>query len=394
KITLSLDEIAEVRFRPVRDVLPAEFGWVPPETPKEKPSAQASQDATGPERPAEPRPETTDAVPALFHLADGGRLFGVLLPADESRDALITRTVLGDAVAIPFEALAGVQLVRHPRLARAAELFEEALLSPLPGKDVLITRHLDKPKSLRGRLVSLGSAGGRFHFARKTRPVRTERIYGVVFAGAPPGTEADHPVTILLADGSRFSGRLLGDDGGGLRVLASAGATVTIPHERLAALRVRSPRVVYVSDLTPTATHVEGLLHRPWPVRFDRNVAGGPLMLDGVVYPKGIGVHSKTTLVYTLGQRYETLAGTIGLDDSVRPRGHVVFRVEGDGKVLYESGPISGRDEARKIVVPVAGVRELRLIVEYGEAADLSDHADWGGLRLIKPPPVVDPGAS
>jgi len=27
----------------------------------------------------------------------------------------------------------------------------------------------------------------------------------------------------------------------------------------------------------------------------------------------------------------------------------------------------------------------LTLVVDYGDGLDLSDHADWGGVRLLKP---------
>ena len=57
----------------------------------------------------------------------------------------------------------------------------------------------------------------------------------------------------------------------------------------------------------------------------------------------------------------------------------------GDGRVLFESGEITGRDEPRAIRVNIVGVKIIALLVDFGEELDLSDHADWADARLIRP---------
>jgi hypothetical protein len=106
------------------------------------------------------------------------------------------------------------------------------------------------------------------------------------------------------------------------------------------------------------------------------------------VFDKGLGVHSRTELDYQLDRAYESLVATIGIDDAVRPRGSVVFRVLGDGKVLFDSGVLTGKDPPRDVNVNVVGVSLLTLVVDYGDELDLSDQADWGGARLLKPAPT------
>ncbi|MFQ5463654.1 MAG: NPCBM/NEW2 domain-containing protein, partial [Phycisphaerae bacterium] len=68
-----------------------------------------------------------------------------------------------------------------------------------------------------------------------------------------------------------------------------------------------------------------------------------------------------------------------------RPRGSVVFRLNGDGAVLFDSGTLTGRSEAQTVSVDVRDVDKLSLIVDYADAMDLSDHAVWAGARLIGP---------
>ena len=108
--------------------------------------------------------------------------------------------------------------------------------------------------------------------------------------------------------------------------------------------------------------------------------------MGGQTFTKGIGVHSRTELTFALGGSYEKFVATIGLDDSIRPRGSVEFRVLGDGNVLYDSGVLTGEDEPRNVIVDVSKVDTLTLVVDYGPDLDLCDHADWGAARLLTPP--------
>jgi hypothetical protein len=142
--------------------------------------------------------------------------------------------------------------------------------------------------------------------------------------------------------------------------------------------------VVYVSALTPTEEQSHGALSKPWPWRKDRNVSGGPMVIDGRSFSRGIGVRSRTALSYALDTTFEQFAATIGIDDSVRPRGSVMFLVLGDDRILFESGEVTGRDTARDVLVDLSGVKKLTLSVEFGDDLDLSDHADWGGARLVR----------
>jgi len=321
----------------------------------------------------------------VFHLADGGRLYGELV--GDAPEAVVTRTVLGGAVPIVFDRLAAIQFVRGgDAFAKAEELFEAALQARLPAQDVLITRDPEDTKSLRGRLETLDAESGSFVFGDKPRTFQTDKIYAIVFAtGATK--PANFPVTLELSDGSVVSGAIERADAESVKITTSVGSVLDLKVGEVASLRVRSPRVVYVSDLTPTAERTEGMLHRPWPIRKDHSVSAGPLSIAGRVFDKGLGVHSKTELDYTIGGAFESLVATIGIDDVVRPSGSVIFRVLGDGKVLFDSGVLTGQDPPCDIRVEVKGANTLTLTVDYGEGLDLSDHADWGGARLLKAAP-------
>ena len=328
-----------------------------------------------------------------FFLADGGRLGGELLRS--ATDAVVGRTVLSAELTLPFRRLAGIQFTEAEAFVQSRKLFEAALQTRLPGHDVLITRDEETPPgdprgvkpaaSVRGRIVELGAERGRFAFGGNTRSFSIDKIYGVVFAAGARELSAE-PVTCWLTDGSTFSGRLRSADRERIKITASFGVEVEVPIARVLRLVFRSSRVVYVSDLSPTRTDTQGRLHRPWPVRRDRSVSGGPLLIDGRSFAKGLGVHSRTELVFELGGVYESFAATVGIDDRARPRGSVVFRVSdlSSPEALYDSGLVTGRDEPRSILIDVSEVQRLALLVDYGDGLDLSDHADWGDARLIR----------
>lgn len=383
----------------------------------------ASPDAPGDTREESARaaPQTSgeDSVPAVFFLADGGRLNGELLAVPEPRsppnhtdekpaqtgDVLMASTPLGPRVLLPFDRLAGVQLAdfdssfhHEAQFPRARAAFFSALSSRLPGHDVLTTRDVNLPKTLRGRLESLGPRNGTFSFSDRLRSFRTEKIFGIVFAAGPAlAQQTPYQASFTLMDGSVVSGRVEQANAASLRVATSLGFDADLPLASddpaapgLAAIQVHSDRVVYLSDLEPAGQRTDGLLHRPWPARFDRSVAGGPISLGGRVFEKGLGVHSRTELTYKLGGAYEAFAATIGIDDAVRPRGSVLFRVLGDATVLYEGTQVTGSDRPRDILIDVTGVDLLTLVVDYGDDLDLSDHADWGGARVLRPATTTD----
>ncbi len=404
--TLRFDETSEITFRGAKVQTPAQDA---PEVPP--------PDANPVEGEKEPTAEASPpiGIPAVFYLADGGRLFGLLLEPHSPNDSLTCRTSIGDPVELPFEFLAGVELAGRQDFPRAQEVFHAAMTSRRPGKDVLVTREVhepptdfaqptdaapgaQEPKSLPGRLATLGPLDGSFVFSDRTRSFRTERAYGIVFAagasapiparrGAPEhGMRRDHPITLELLDGSVFTCRVERSDAQSLHVSTSWGFTAELNLTQVVRMSVESDRVVYLTDLKPVDTTVTGLLHRPWPPRFDKSVAGGPILIDGRKFDRGLGVHSRTQLLYDINKTFETFVATIGLDDFVRPRGSVVFRVLGDSETLYDSGVISGKDDPVVVRVDVANVKRLGLVVDYGEELDLADHADWGDARLLRPP--------
>lgn len=119
------------------------------------------------------------------------------------------------------------------------------------------------------------------------------------------------------------------------------------------------------------------------PVRINQSIDGSPLTINDQVYSQGIGTHAASLIAYDLEGLCSSFSATVGVDDEVSNRGSVTFQVIANQSTVYDSGPMTGADDARASgALDVTGVRELLLVVRsHGQnSADDSiwnDHADW-----------------
>jgi len=322
------------------------------------------------------RSETT------FFLCGGGEARGAIVGGGDEAVA-VSFDGGPDRAVVSFDDLAAVRFAEPAGLDSSEALFQQALADRRPAEDVLITRDAGEAKSVRGALESLNAEEGSFRFGGRARTFQIAHVYAIVLA-AGVATTGDPSSRASLTDGSIWPGELVSATASQLEFITAFRTPLTLPLDRVRRINFRSDRVVPLSGLAWRDEQCEGVLHRPGPVRRDVSAGGGPLMLDGRQFERGIGMHSHCRITFDLEGAYETFAAWIGIDDAVRPRGHAVYRVVGDGKTLFESQAVTGRDKASLIRVSLAGVKVLTLIVDYGEGFDLADHADWADARLIK----------
>lgn len=103
-----------------------------------------------------------------------------------------------------------------------------------------------------------------------------------------------------------------------------------------------------------------------------------------VVYEKGLGTHSTSTVVYDLSDKnYDYFTSYVGVDRQMYGTvGSVVFQVYVDGVKKYDSGLMNSRDIQKYIEVDINGAKELKLVVTDGGNGNGSDHATWGDTKL------------
>jgi hypothetical protein len=117
-------------------------------------------------------------------------------------------------------------------------------------------------------------------------------------------------------------------------------------------------------------------------VRYGRNVVGSRLRIGEESFDAGLGCFAQSLLEYALDGRYKRFTATVGVDAAAEGRGSVVFEVYADGKKVWSSPLMSGLDAARKVDVPLAGVKRLRLVVTDGGDGNRYDAADWCDAKM------------
>ena len=67
----------------------------------------------------------------------------------------------------------------------------------------------------------------------------------------------------------------------------------------------------------------------------------------------------------------------------------LIFRVYGDGVLLYDSSTMTAATATKSVDVSVVGINELKLVVVDSGDGTFNDHADWAGARLVLASPEM-----
>jgi hypothetical protein len=188
---------------------------------------------------------------------------------------------------------------------------------------------------------------------------------------------------LVTADGSRLSLASATADGTTLKGTTLFGAAVELPLADVVALDVLQGKAVYLSDLKPKKATVDGYNGVAWPWAADRTVKGNPLRLGDQTFDKGLGTHTRTTLVYDLGGKYRRFEAVVGLDPVTGRRGAADIRVLLDGKEARAEALTAGTPP-RAVSADVTKVKELMLVVDYGPGGDVQDDVNWCDARLVE----------
>lgn len=168
---------------------------------------------------------------------------------------------------------------------------------------------------------------------------------------------------------------------------AGAHAVWFEPHllvNSAAQVPAKSPAQVYLSDLpeqdvSVVANWTFGKRGQTGAPAGDKNVK---ILVAGFESPNGLGLHPPTSgkshVAYQLDKKFRTFTARVGLNDSSanKAASPVIFKVLGDGKVLWQSKSIQKINSYDGCNLVVIGVDKLELEVECrGDASRC--HAVW-----------------
>ena len=285
----------------------------------------------------------------------------------------------GEPLLVPLDAVRALRL----QPATSISEFDKSLAAPSVEHDrVFVVDDSGQISSIRGLVDSLTDEQLIVEINGQKNPIRRSRIYGIVVA-QPATAEAPPRILAVFRDGSQLGGDLLELAAGKAMLRLPSSGLAQFAWDRVASVRVRSRRVAFLSELKPAAEEQEPIVTPPLPVRRNKSVSGQPLTLGTRIFESGLGVHARSRLTFSIEQKWNVFAATIGLDAASGGKGDCIFTVLADGQSLF-SRRMRGSDEPYELRVPVAGRSELTLLVEPGEDLDLADHADWCDARLIK----------
>ncbi|MHC4940909.1 MAG: NPCBM/NEW2 domain-containing protein [Planctomycetota bacterium] len=212
--------------------------------------------------------------------------------------------------------------------------------------------------------------------------------------------------SFVLPSGFRIArGQLSGKTPSGVPVRAPAG--------HLVSLGFRGGQFEHLSDRTPSAVERKPFFPLPegparevmldfvCPVRLDRSPDGRPITLQGRRHYKGIGVRPETALSWKIGKGFRRFTALCGIDDEVlgpeygrgAGPGSVIFRVELDGKEVWNSGVVEGGKAPKPVAIDLGSARTLTLRVTVVPADKMPegrtdstelDNAVWARPLLIR----------
>ncbi len=208
--------------------------------------------------------------------------------------------------------------------------------------------------------------------------VRTVLLAAVASANINNGAaKTERGVRVALADGSVLSGATIHMSGdkatlgaGDARREIAAGAVTSIEQ-------VNGP-VAWLSSLPPAENVQTPFLETIFSARMDRTVTGEPIRFGEQTFPRGIGVHAYSRLVWALpqGDRYQTFRTQYAIDGD-KPYANVTVRVKLDDKVVHEMQDFVAGKISDVVQIPLAGAKTLTLEVDYSQTYDVQDRFNW-----------------
>ncbi|WP_432352636.1 NPCBM/NEW2 domain-containing protein [Sporosarcina sp. A2] len=142
----------------------------------------------------------------------------------------------------------------------------------------------------------------------------------------------------------------------------------------------------FISDLTVKSVSTDwGSLQK------DKAISGGAITLrrqgSDATYPKGIGVHANSEVVYEIaGKGFNFFESYIGIDQAVRGQASsATFEVWVDGVKKFDSDVFKANTEHEFVRVPVSGAKEVKLVTTDANDNGIStDHTVWADAKFTK----------
>lgn len=323
-------------------------------------------------------PPARPAGPATVLLPDGDRLHGRVVGG--LTDALWIETEDLGRLMVPLDGLVAVLLVAtsDPAYRRALSWAES---SRRRSSDEVQLRNGDV---LDGFIQQVNEEAVTLDVQGHESVLPLARIAALRFAGGasrPP----DPPYFLMTM---RQSGRITLRDAmlRGIELDTRTGFAdrLRVPLDRVRTLDLIGGHWDRLPSHDPISFEHTPMLSLSWPYQTDRNVRGGALRVAGEAFERGIGVHSRSRLIYDLRGQYREFVTSFGMDDDSGPLADVTVLIVVDGQRRFDQKNVRAGKLYGPVRLDVVRARQLELIVDFGENGDLQDRFNWIDPALIK----------
>jgi hypothetical protein len=359
--------------------------------------------------PAE-APEVKPAeAPVRIELTDGSRLLASAYTVD--RGTAKVRLASEEAIDVRTRSIHSVLLKSHQGEPALAEQWAQILArKDRPGDIIVVRRTVDRTVKtdegektqqefsldfVEGVLYNITPEAVQFELDGQLNDVPRSRVEGVIYYH-PQGEKPAEPLCrVTDAFGSVWNAGSLEwrAEAERLAVRTTGGAAVELAGDELQRLDFSIGKLQYLSDLEPAAVEFtarqSGGASDPnfaklYAFKKDRALLdGGPLLVGGQEYKKGLTMASRTTATFVLPEGYRRFRALAAIDDRAGGRGNVELVITADGRELMRQ-EIDGTSEPVRLDLDITGVRRLTILADWGQYGDRNDDLDLCEARITK----------
>jgi len=136
-------------------------------------------------------------------------------------------------------------------------------------------------------------------------------------------------------------------------------------------------QTLYIDELDLTVTECG------WQTTQSRkSVGGNPLSLNGRKFERGVGHHAPGAIILSVPPVPFKFSAWVGIDDESGDGGHAEFLVYADRKLVWRSGFMTGRDDAKLCELSLENIKRLVLALDEGPEGYGNDHTDWADAKI------------
>jgi len=320
-----------------------------------------------------------ESIPqTVVELSGGDRIHGRLV--DGSQDTIGIETGPLGRIRVPMECVKRIRTARafQPAFRSTAAWFDRAATT---SEDAVLLTNGDVVSGFVGEINQRGIV---LETASGDVRIEYRLLVAVRFAQPTPRRGRELALVITTVDADRLTAVDFDLAAGRARGQLWFGASVDVPTDRLKKIEVIGARWQWLAAIEPISHAQRSMLALDWPFHANRNVLGGSLVVSGERFDHGIGVHSRSVLIYDLKGRYKTFVTLMGLDDASGPLADVDIAIVIDGKRRFERAHLKRGALIGPVRIDVSQARSMELICDFGDHGGIQDRFNWIEPGLVR----------